>query len=235
MIELIQVFVLGLLGSLHCAGMCGPIALALPVKQSSWGTRLASSLLYNSGRTLTYAILGFVLGLLGMGLFLWGIQRWVSIGLGILMVLWIILPLVLGGMKLTTGFQGVTTGYKTVFGGLFAKRTYFSVFVIGLLNGLLPCGLVYLALARAVISSGPLEGALYMVLFGLGTVPVMLAVTLAGNAIGLRFRNMVRKVIPVLVLLIGLLFILRGLNLGIPYVSPKMETEKKVPACCHGE
>ncbi|MCX6283540.1 MAG: sulfite exporter TauE/SafE family protein [Bacteroidetes bacterium] len=232
---LFQAFLLGLFGSLHCAGMCGPIALALPVKQSSWGTRMASSLLYNSGRILTYAFLGFLLGLLGMGLFLWGVQRWVSIALGSIMILWVLLPFFLSRIQMKTGLPGMTAAYKKVFGGLFSRRTYFSVFIIGLLNGLLPCGLVYIALAGAVVSSGPGEGAMYMFLFGLGTVPVLLAVTVAGNIIGLKFRNMAKKFIPYFILLIGVLFILRGLNLGIPYISPRMEAKKTVPACCHGE
>jgi len=118
---------------------------------------------------------------------------------------------------------------------LFGLRTYYSVFLIGLLNGLLPCGLVYIALAGAIVSSGPYEGALYMFLFGLGTIPVLLSATLAGNVIGTRFRNMVKKSVPYFILLIAVLFILRGLNLGIPYISPKMEAKKNHPACCHGE
>ncbi len=232
---LFQAFLLGLLGSLHCAGMCGPIALALPVKQTSWGTRLASSLLYNSGRILTYSVLGFLLGLLGLGLFLWGIQRWVSIGLGSMMILWVIMPFILSKTRLSTGISGITSAYKKVFGTLFSRRNYFSVLIIGLLNGLLPCGLVYIALAGAVVSQGPAEGFLYMFLFGLGTMPVLIAVTLAGNILGIRFRNQVKNLIPYIIVLIGILFILRGLNLGIPYVSPKMEPQKTVPACCHGE
>ena len=235
MIVFFQAFLIGLLGSLHCAGMCGPIALALPVKQTWWGTRLASSLLYNSGRILTYSSMGLLLGLLGMGLFFWGVQRWVSIGLGSVMVLWVILSLFLSRVWMQTGLQGLTSGYKKVFGGFFSRRSYGSVFIIGLLNGLLPCGLVYIALAGAVVSSGPFEGALYMLFFGIGTMPVMVAATLAGNLIGLKFRNFVKKLIPYLILLIGILFILRGLNLGIPYISPKMDVKTEVPACCHGE
>lgn len=232
---MLQAFLLGLLGSLHCAGMCGPVALALPVKQNSWGTRLLSSLLYNSGRIFTYAALGFLLGLLGMGLFLWGIQRWVSVGLGAIMVSVVILPLLLNNIWLKSGLQWNISAYKKVFGKLFGQRSYLSVFMIGLLNGLLPCGLVYLALAGAVVSNSPADGAVYMFLFGLGTIPVLLAVTLAGNIIGLKFRNRARKIIPYVIVFIGILFILRGLNLGIPYISPKMEPKKSVPACCQGE
>ncbi len=232
---LLQAFLLGLLGSLHCAGMCGPVALALPLRQSSWGTRVASSMLYNSGRILTYAFLGFVLGLLGLGLFLWGIQRWVSIVLGVIMISFVILPLFMGSIRVNTGLKGISLAYKRVFGGLLGRQTYISVFFIGLLNGLLPCGLVYIALAGAVVSQGPYGGALHMFFFGLGTIPVLLAVSLAGNAIGLKFRNRVRMFIPYAIVLIGILFILRGMNLGIPYVSPKMEAKKNVPECCHGE
>ena len=235
MTDLLQAFLLGLFGSLHCAGMCGPIALALPVKQSSWGTRLGSSLLYNSGRIITYSSLGLLLGFLGMGLYMWGVQRWVSVGMGILMIAWVGLQLFQSRSLRIPGSGTLMSGYKKVFGGLFSKRTYFSVFIIGLFNGLLPCGLVYIALAGAVVSKGAFTGALYMFLFGLGTMPVLLTVTLAGNIIGLSFRNQVKKIIPYLILLIGILFILRGLNLGIPYVSPKMEEKKNVPACCHGE
>lgn len=233
--DLLQAFLLGLLGSLHCVGMCGPVALALPVKQNSWGTRLGSSLLYNSGRILTYSFLGLLLGLLGLGLYMWGIQRWVSIGMGTAMITWVLIQLFSNRTLNVPGSGGLMSGYKKVFGGLFSKRSYVSVFVIGLFNGLLPCGLVYIALAGAVVSESALSGALYMFLFGLGTIPVLLAVTSAGNFIGLSFRNQVKRVIPYIILLIGILFILRGLNLGIPYVSPKMEEKKNVPACCHGE
>jgi hypothetical protein len=235
MINLLQAFLLGLLGSLHCAGMCGPIALALPLKQTSSGTRFTSSLLYNSGRIFTYVLLGFILGILGMGFYFWGIQRWVSITLGIIMIIWVVMTFSPENLKMNMGFTGITAAYKRIFGKQFDRRTYLSVFIIGLLNGLLPCGLVYIALAGAVVSKGPCEGALYMFLFGLGTVPVLLAVTMAGNVIGTGFRSVVKKVIPYFILMVAILFILRGLNLGIPYVSPKMEAKKNHPACCHDE
>ena len=235
MMTLFEAFLIGLAGSLHCAGMCGPIAIALPVKQSSWGARIAGTLVYNSGRILTYAVLGFILGLAGMGLFLWGVQRWVSILAGLFMVVW-----ALGTFFAFSGngsglFRNGIPGLKKVFGERFNRQSYGSVLVIGLLNGILPCGLVYIALAGAVLSTSPLGGALYMLVFGLGTVPVLTAVTLGGAMIGGRFRETARKAVPYFVLLIGILFILRGLNLGIPYISPKMESPREVPACCHGK
>ncbi len=104
----------------------------------------------------------------------------------------------------------------------FQQRTFSSFFFIGTLNGLLPCGLVYLAVAGASATSGPSEGAAYMALFGAGTLPVMLSVVVAGNFISVNIRNHIRNAMPYMILLIGVLFILRGLCLGIPYISPKI-------------
>ena len=112
----------------------------------------------------------------------------------------------------------------------FQQRTFYSFFFIGMLNGLLPCGLVYLAVAGASATSGAIEGASYMALFGAGTLPVMLSVIVAGNFISVNIRNHIRKAMPYVILLIGILFILRGLNIGIPYVSPKMD-KGKVHSC----
>ena len=97
-----------------------------------------------------------------------------------------------------------------------------------MLNGLLPCGLVYMAIAGAIGTGGIVEGSLYMFLFGLGTIPMLLAISLAGNILSLTVRNNINKLIPVLVVIVGLLFILRGLSLGIPYLSPpKQKIEQK--------
>ena len=235
MITLLEPFLLGLLGSLHCAGMCGPIALALPLRQSSWSARMTGCLVYGSGRILTYAVLGFLMGLAGMGFFLWGLQRWVSIFAGVFMVLWALHTFLFPAGSRISLVTRLTPGLKKFFGDRFSRPSYASVLIIGLLNGLLPCGLVYLALAGAALSPSPLNGAIYMLVFGLGTIPVMTGISLGGAIIGLRLREMAKRMVPYFVLLIGILFILRGLNLGIPYISPKMEENKEVPACCHGK
>jgi sulfite exporter TauE/SafE len=227
-----QAVIIGLLGSFHCIGMCGPIAIALPLKEQSWLTRVVSGLLYNFGRVITYMGLGIVFGLMGMGLALWGFQRWVSIGAGSVMILSVVFPVLFGRVQIGTAIDRMFSGIKSGFGKLFGYRTYGSTFMIGIMNGFLPCGLVYIALAGAIVASSPLSGATYMMLFGVGTIPAMLAVSIAGNIFSLKFRGIIRKIIPVVIVLIGALFILRGLNLGIPYLSPKMEQHAK-PRCCH--
>lgn len=230
--EYMQALVIGLIGSFHCAGMCGPLALALPLRQDSWGTRIFSTFIYNSGRIVTYTSLGVVFGFLGYGLGFWGMQRWVSIGIGLIMVLSVLFPFIFRKLRIESTVDNWLSGFKPKFGRLFSFRTYPSVFMIGIFNGFLPCGLVYLALAGAIVSTGPMAGAMYMFLFGIGTLPVMLFIPLAGNFASLGFRATVRKLIPVVIVLVGTLFILRGLNLGIPYVSPKVEQSQTVPKCC---
>lgn len=230
----IQAITIGFLGSFHCMGMCGPLALALPLKEHTPLTRISSALIYNTGRISTYFVLGFVFGWLGQGLELWGFQRWASIVFGIVMILSVLFPVLFRSMRIDERIGSFLGGFKSVFARFFGKRTYGSVLMIGLLNGFLPCGLVYIALAGAIVSGTPLTGGLFMLLFGLGTVPALFAVTMAGSVFGLNFRNFVRRIIPFVIVLIGLLFILRGLNLGIPYLSPEMQPQDTTPACCHG-
>jgi sulfite exporter TauE/SafE len=236
--DFLQPLIIGFLGSFHCMGMCGPIALSLPLKQNSWTTRVISGILYNLGRVITYIFLGLIFGLLGFGIHIWGFQQWVSIGAGTIMILSIAFPVLFHGSKVTGIFDRLFSGFKSYFGRFFGLRTYMSIWIIGLMNGLLPCGLVYIALAGALVSTSPVDGAVYMMIFGLGTIPALLLLSLMGHVISIAFRRRVQVFLPFLILLIGMLFVLRGMNLGIPYISPKMENsqqqreEFQKPKCC---
>jgi sulfite exporter TauE/SafE len=230
---LLQAFLIGILGSFHCIGMCGPIALALPLKNQSLLSKIFSSLIYNGGRSITYGIMGFLFGLIGRGLYLGGLQRWTSIALGVIMVLSVIFPFLFRKVNLESRVDNALSAVKKLFGRFLSVRTYKSLFIIGLLNGLLPCGLVYIALAGAIVAGTAWDGALFMILFGLGTVPVMFALPVAGSMVSLKFRNRIRKIIPYFIILIGLIFILRGLNLGIPYLSPHIDHGMKAKCCQH--
>lgn len=218
--------------------MCGPIAVALPLNNESWFTRITGGLLYNSGRTITYAFLGAVFGLVGMGISLGGLQQWASILLGIAMILAVLIPRLGTVSKPIYRLSDfIASILKKPFSSLFRTRTYRSLFVIGLLNGFLPCGLVYIALAGALVMSHAFEGALYMALFGLGTAPLLLVISLAGNILSQNLRSRLSKIIPVFIVLLGLIFIVRGLNLGVPYLSPRIEkqADKTVIECCESK
>ncbi len=223
---IISAITLGLIGSFHCAGMCGPIALAIPLNNNSWYNKITGSLVYNLGRAITYAIMGFVFGMLGKGLVLAGFQKWVSIIMGVIMVISVLFPsLYKNRFDLNSKAFSFVGNLKVKLGSLLRKRTYGSLFLIGLLNGLLPCGLVYMALAGAIATSGALSGALFMFVFGLGTLPMLFFISILGNTLSTKFRTKMTKIIPGVVFFIGVLFILRGLGLGIPFISPP---EKKL-------
>jgi uncharacterized protein len=221
-------FVLGLVGSLHCAGMCGPLALALPSTGTTLRGFVAGRAAYNLGRIITYCGFGLFFGLVGQTLLLAGIQRWVSIGLGI-----VLLTGLLGSRKLglSRPVVAIVNHLKAKMALLLSQRSLMALALFGLLNGLLPCGLVYVACAGATATGSVLAGIQYMAAFGAGTVPLMLAIGLTGKLIPWSVRLQLRKAIPVSVFLLACLLILRGMSLGIPYVSPDLATGGA--ACCH--
>jgi len=231
-------FIIGLVGSAHCAGMCGPIALALPLRSENWFTRVSGGLIYNAGRIFTYMVLGAIFGLVGKGLHMAGFQLWTSVVIGTLMVLLVLFPLIFKKLPSVNSFmENYSARVLPRFHALFRKGDGKSLLGIGLLNGILPCGLVYVAIAGAINTGDVVSAMLYMALFGAGTIPVMLAVSLAGTMISLKLRVLVNKMSPFVIVLLGVLFILRGLSLGIPYISPKAEAltpvVEKAHKCCH--
>ena len=216
--------VIGFLASFHCLGMCGPIALALPLGNKTPAGKVLGSLLYNVGRILTYLMLGLFFGLIGEGFAVAGFQQVLSIVLGSLLILGILLPLIVSKRLAPEAWLVRKMGFvKSGLSKLFKKRDFFSLFMIGSLNGLLPCGLVYIAIFGAINTGESVSGAAYMMLFGLGTLPMMFVLPLIGNLLSVKLRSKIRKMVPVMIALIGVLFILRGMNLGIPYVSPPMK------------
>ncbi len=221
---------MGLVGNLHCLGMCGPLALAVPIKKSNIQARLLSIVLYNVGRIFIYALFGAIFGLFGKAIEVVGFQQYLSIGLGLFIISGVAFPFFIKrtNMLKTALFSGIGK-MKNTFSTLLTKRSYSSIFTIGLLNGLLPCGLVYMALAGAVLSGSWQMGTAYMALFGIGTLPVMLVMPYIGHFINNKMKFRFRKLVPITLLLFGILLTLRGSNLGIPYISPQVEPEQ---SCC---
>ncbi len=214
-------FILGLLGSFHCLGMCGPIAFVLPVDRNNKTKMIWQTFLYHFGRLLTYSIIGLLFGLVGKGLYLAGFQQRLSILMGIIMILSVVIPAhLLNKYHFTRPLYGIIGKVKSNLGLYLKQKSNKAFFLIGFFNGFLPCGLVYMAVIGAIAAGTPLVGAFYMFLFGLGTVPMMTGAIMLGNFVNLSVRNKIQKAIPIFVVIIGLLFILRGMGLGIPYLSP---------------
>ncbi|WP_179020228.1 sulfite exporter TauE/SafE family protein [Winogradskyella forsetii] len=232
---LVSALILGLLGSLHCVGMCGPIAFMLPVDRSNSFKKVSQIGAYHLGRLLAYSMIGLVFGLVGKSFSLFGIQQQLSIVIGILMIAIVLLPQkTIGKYNLSKPLYKVISKVKSALGKALKKKTADTFLTIGFLNGFLPCGLVYMAVFGSVATGSLFEGSLYMVLFGLGTIPLMTSAIYLGKVLNSTVKQRIQKAIPIFVVIIGALFILRGLGLGIPYLSPAPIVEMASSALkCH--
>lgn len=218
---LLSALIFGLLGSFHCVGMCGPIAFLLPIDRKNKTKRILQLLSYHTGRLLTYAVLGFIFGLVGKSLNLFGFQQQLSIIIGVLMIVVVLMPTkIFNKYNFSKPIYRLVAKVKSAMGKELKSKSPGTFFTIGYLNGLLPCGLVYMAIFGALGSGNAWNGSLYMLVFGLGTVPLMTTAIYVGNFITGTVKKRILKVIPVFVFFIGVLFVLRGLGLGIKYISP---------------
>ncbi len=225
----------GLISSLHCIGMCGPIAVMLPVDHHHPAKKVLQILIYHFGRLFAYATLGFLFGILGKGFFMAGIQQQLSITVGILMITIALVPdKVFMKYNFSKPVYRIVSKVKSSLGQQFKRKSPDALFAIGLLNGFLPCGLVYAALFGAIAMQNVTMSVTYMLLYGLGTIPMMTAVVYVSHFLSLPLRSQLQKIIPVVTIFIGALFIIRGLGLSIPYLSPStMSLVVKATASCH--
>ena len=225
----------GLISSFHCIGMCGPIAMMLPVDRNNETKKITQLLIYHIGRLTAYASLGLLFGIVGKGFFLAGMQQQLSITVGVLMIIVAVVPeKTLASYNFSKPIYKIISKVKSSLGKHFKNRSYKSFFTIGLLNGYLPCGMVYVALFGALAMPSLEYSIFYMLLFGLGTVPMMSMVVLITNLVSIPIRNTMQKAIPILAVCIGVLFIIRGLGLNIPYISPStMSLFVQSEANCH--
>ncbi|EDP71827.1 hypothetical protein FBALC1_12037 [Flavobacteriales bacterium ALC-1] len=215
--------------------MCGPIAFMLPVDRSNSLKKVSQIGVYHFGRLLAYSLIGLVFGLVGKSLYIFGIQQQLSIAIGVIMIFLVLIPYkTLGKYNLSRPLNKLISKVKSNLGKALKKKTADTFLTIGFLNGFLPCGLVYMAVFGAVATGSLIEGALYMVLFGLGTIPLMTTAIYLGKFLNSTVKQRIQKAIPIFVVIIGGLFILRGLGLGIPYLSPAPVVEMASSAIdCH--
>lgn len=228
-------FILGFLGSLHCLGMCGPLIISLPFSSKLTVKNFSLILLYHSGRFMAYGLLGLFIGIIGAGLKLILVQQWVSIITGILLLLAVISHFIGRGNSFSMKLFGKV---RKLFQPMLLKKKFTGVLASGMINGFLPCGLVYFAAFSALALASASQGFFYMILFGLGTLPTILAVHLSRNFLVSKWRFNYNKWMYGFVFIMAIWFLFRGMGLGIPYVSPaiKIETAKKeAGACCIDE
>ncbi|MBC7552529.1 MAG: sulfite exporter TauE/SafE family protein [Taibaiella sp.] len=222
---------MGLAGSLHCAGMCGAIVWIMPFQSFSGITKLAAIALYHIARITVYALMALLLFTF-RDMFNPHIQQFVSVFLGCLLLVAGILSF-LPGQKIVK-VKLPWAGYvQQKLGAVIGQPVLWKITMAGALNGLLPCGLVYMALSSTLSLGSPAAAVGFIYAFGLGTLPLLVSITLLKNQLHLRLAN-ARRFAPILIFSFGCLFVLRGLNLGIPYLSPKVEiADHQIRSCCH--
>lgn len=224
---------MGMLGSFHCIGMCGPLALSLPLNNTSIFKKFIASFLYNAGRVVTYTFIGLLFGLIGHSFALFGFQQILSIIIGSLLLLFLIFNQQIKKNQFSIPFiNQFFNSIRKQLGHLYKKNHFSTPFLIGVLNGLLPCGLVYMAVAGALATGHIYWSMLFMAAFGLGTLPVMWTLAFFGNYVSARLRTTIRSIQPYLLAVMACLLILRGLGLGIPYISPSMNDGQKTASHC---
>lgn len=223
---------LGFLGSFHCAGMCGPLALMLPKSSGSKSAVLSGRFIYNAGRVLTYVVIGLLFGMMGLAVAMKGFQRELSVLTGVIIVVTVILS---SGKKQRTKSYSTpniyTTSIRNLLKKLFSKKSYVSLFLIGVLNGLLPCGFVYLAIAGAATTGSLAGGMIYMSLFGLGTFPIMMMLSVMANYAGLKFQKVFSKISPLIAIALALFLIYRGTDMKTD-TACNMATPSHKPIYC---
>lgn len=240
-------FLLGLTSNFHCIGMCGPIAMAIPVDRTSNWTILSGALQYNAGRIFTYTILGLIVGSIGLSIHTFGILQWISIiaGIGLIIFAW---RKYLHTWVPNFSFSfGVESFIGNKLGKIIHSQSLFKLPLLGSLNGLLPCGMVFAALLNAILTGDIIYSALAMTAFGIGTLPSMLAVTFMASKINANVRIKMNRIVPYMLTIVGTLVILRGMNLDIPYISPNTSIVEEVNSqtgelesnlemsCCHSK
>jgi sulfite exporter TauE/SafE len=214
---------IGLFGSVHCIGMCGPLAFAVPSFHSRWWMVVVDKFVYNAGRVITYTLLGLLIGLLGRQLWLAGLQQSVAVISGILIIMAGFSRMFKVRFSQSKLMPKMLTPINKLIG--FALKHKAGHFAVGLLNGFLPCGFVYLALIGAVNTDSAYSSAQYMFWFGVGTFPLMLLATVSMGFIGPQVRRRINMAMPYLMVCLGLWFVLRGLGLNIPYLSPAKQSQ----------
>lgn len=220
-------FFTGFFGSVHCLGMCGPLAFAVTSRNSGWWMVLFDKLSYQIGRIISYSLLGVLIGLVGRQLWMSGLQQFISVLSGVLI-------LAAGASRIfKIRNAAVSSGSSATFGLFNRAFTYAlkhkaSHLITGMVNGFLPCGFVYLALAGAVTTGDTIDSVKYMALFGLGTLPLMLIATFGIGMVGPLFRKRINHAMPYLMVFLGIWFIFRGASLDVPYLSPKAAPETEV-------
>lgn len=203
-------FIIGFVGSLHCIGMCGPLTLMMMGSRRTF----SSFVLYHAGRIMVYVLLGLILGIIGHSIQLMELQKVITIVLGAALILLYGIPKFRNRLESWYYNSWFNKQIRKVLSRQLSikKRWMLS----GAANGFLPCGLTYVAAAGAIVLPSYTEAALFMIVFGLGTIPALALFTITGASLATRFKRFIPNTISLIAILSGSLLLLRGLLMTLP-------------------
>lgn len=226
---IITAFVLGLGGSLHCLGMCGPLILMMPFKSGENSSTALNLTVYFVSKSVLYGVIGLVIGLFGLGIrgimgqyllslvagsFILGVTLWPVLNR------WLALPSKLH-LKMVDWYNRLNT----------RPRWYYFI-VLGVFNALLPCVMIWVAAGASAVTADPVKGFLFMSIFGLGTAPALIAAFLSQSIIKRKLRLGLQRTSKIIAFVLGIVLLMRGLNLNIPHShSPVMNQVSKLITC----
>ena len=222
-------FIFGLVTSLHCTLMCAPLQ-AVVLGKWLGGRSPGRLLLYHSGRILTYVAMGVLIGLIGNSI---GIQTWqkeFSLLAGLSLLLGYFTVRLLRWDQRINGF--ITPWLIRLQSRNYQRKNRWRFLIGGSINGLLPCGMVYAALIPAAATGYPDMAGLAMAMFGLGTLPLLIGLNLTSNRFFSAYPGLFSKLIPISVVFVSAILILRGMELGIPYLSPELPVDMTSGEVC---
>lgn len=211
--------VMGLTGSLHCAAMCGPIILSSPfAKENKWSLTY-KFILYHLGRVFVYVWLGLLVFSIGSTFSVFADQKVLSLALGLVLIIFSVAYFTGAKMAWFSKFQNKMVIAVSSFFGTFVQSSLFPL-LAGMMNGLIPCGMIYVALGIVSNAGTAGDAASFMLYFGIGTIPLLLVMSFGGSFLKRRFKFRTQRFVPIVALLMGVLFISRSLQLDIPFLSP---------------
>jgi uncharacterized protein len=212
-----EIFLIGLLGSMHCIGMCGGFVAMYSLKKPAAAPSLPFHLLYNMGRITTYTLIGGTLGYIGSFASLLGTHRGIPGAVLLLSgVVMVLMGLNLAGILGKRGLfedTGITerTFFRTSLHRILALESAWGTLLLGLLLGFLPCGLLYPLFMNAAASGGFVNGMFIMLVFGIGTVPAMLSFGYLVSRIQPHMKVLMYRIAAIMIVLIGVRSLLRGM------------------------
>lgn len=216
---LLTALLMGTFSSLHCVGMCGPLVLSSPIFGLTGSSKWVGWIGYHGGRLTTYVLIGVLLGVMGRRISLAGWQQGFSVVLGVILLLTFFLGRYRVSLEKIPLLRTMQQGLFRFIAHSMRQPGMGSAWGMGMANGLLPCSMVYMAATGAMAAGSIQGGMLFMATFGIATTPALLLLT----ELGVRFRFRINGILGVFTLIVGILLIIRGLNLNIPFLSPFLQ------------